>query len=163
VPIKIKLSDEFATIDFERTSDFGANAEWTQIRDRVNTMEKLDEVEVNGERFLLFKQGPFRPLKHLPDHDVVSSLVKMQDEVKQWRAIGIAIVVAFVSLGLTLLNFQANLYSQQKATSQQVFELERDLGIAKNELQTLKAQVPDHPSVPGVPPAAGATMPRSNR
>ena len=134
-PIKIALSDEFATIDFERTTDFGEGMQWTHIREKVEKMESLDQVEIQGERFLLFKQGSFPPLKHLPDHDIVSSLVKLSDEVKRWRAIGVGIVIAFVSLALTLLNFQANLYREQKVTSQQVFQLQSDLDKVQGKIQ----------------------------
>ena len=154
LPIKIELSKEFATIDFERTTDFGAGAEWTVLRDGVKTMEELDKVEAKGESFLLFKQEPFKPLRHLPDHDIVSSLVKMQMEVKQWRAIGVGIVIAFVSLALTLLNFQANLYREQKTTSQQVFQLENDLRVANEDLQSLKTRISEMPVVQTVAPAA---------
>jgi len=154
--VRIKLGDEFATIDFERTTDFGAGAEWTELRDSVRTMESLDKIETGGQRFLLFKQRPFPPLKHLPDHDIVSSLVRLSDEVKRWRAIGVGIVIAFLSLALTLLNFQANLYREQKSTSQEVFQLDRDLGIAKERLQTLErsstAVPPTHVVAPGKVP-----------
>jgi hypothetical protein len=144
-PVKISLSDEFATIDFERTTDFAPDPEalgpilnWMEIRDSVKTLEKLDQVKLGDDTFLLFKQQSFPPLKHLPDHDVVSSLVQLSDEVKRWRAIGVGIVIAFVSLALTLLNFQANLYREQKTTSQQVFQLQSDLDAAREKLSALE-------------------------
>ncbi len=150
--VRIKLGDEFATIDFERTTDFGAGVGWAELRDNVQTMESLDQVQAGSQRFLLFKQRPFPPLKHLPDHDIVSSLVRLSDEVKRWRAIGVGIVIAFVSLALTLLNFQANLYREQKATSQQVFQLDRDLEIAKERLQSLNGPSTAVPSTHAVVP-----------
>jgi len=142
--IKIPLSEEFATIDFERTTNFGDVGNWTEISKAIKKGESLDEVEINSESFLLFKQRSFPPLKLLPDHDIVSSLVKLADEVKRWRTIGVGIVIAFVSLALTLLNFQANLYREQKTTSQQVFQLQSDLGKAQEKIETLThaAQLP---------------------
>lgn len=147
-PIKIKLGDEFATIDFERTTNFGGDLGWKELSDRKKSQGDLDVIEVNNERFLLFQQKPFPPLKHLPDHDIVSSLVQLQEEVKRWRAIGVGIVIAFVSLALTLLNFQANLYREQKATSQQVFQLQDDLRIAQEQIKGLQ-----HPPVAAEPSA----------
>ncbi|MGH8613802.1 MAG: dCTP deaminase domain-containing protein, partial [Gammaproteobacteria bacterium] len=34
-PIRIKLGDEFATIDFERTTDFCNNRSWDEVKDSV--------------------------------------------------------------------------------------------------------------------------------
>ena len=47
---------------------------------------------VEGKKYLLFKNKKYKPLQHLPDYDVVSSLVGMQKEVRTWRYIGIGIV-----------------------------------------------------------------------
>ncbi|MGH9429405.1 MAG: hypothetical protein ACRD2L_24230, partial [Terriglobia bacterium] len=96
-----------------------------EVKDSVQIGEELDSVEVDGERYLMFKQREFPPLKHLPDYDIVSSLVQMHEEVKTWRLIGIAIVVAFFGLALTLLNFQNNLYREIRGNAQQVMDLER--------------------------------------
>lgn len=158
-PIRIKLGDEFATIDFERTTDFGGGLSWKEMSNKKRSQGDLDVIQVNDERFLLFKQTPFLPLQHLPDHDIVSSLVQLQEEVKRWRTIGVGIVIAFVSLALTLLNFQANLYREQKATSQQVFQLQEDLGIAKEQIKDLqRPPVAAEPSAKTSPPGPKRTV-----
>jgi hypothetical protein len=126
-----------------------------EICGKIETMESLDKVVLNNERFLLFKQKAFKPLQHLPDHDIVSSLVKLSDEVKRWRAIGVGIVIAFVSLALTLLNFQANLYREQKTTSQQVFQLQGDLATAGDRIRLLEHQASITPQAKV--PAPGTT------
>jgi deoxycytidine triphosphate deaminase len=118
--IRIKKGEMFATIDFERTSDFCHNRPWDEIKDSFKRGEEQDEVFSNGERFWIFKQKGFKPLQHLPDHDVVSSLVEISQDVKTWRNIGIAAVIAFVSLALTLLNFQNNLYRDNKTLTDQL-------------------------------------------
>jgi deoxycytidine triphosphate deaminase len=163
--IKIKLDDPFATIDFERTTDFGCGKSYQELKAATKIAEELDVVAVGDEKFLLFKQRPFPALKHLPDHDIVSSLVQLSDEVKQWRAIGIGVVIAFVSLALTLLNFQNNLYREQKATSQQVFQLERDLAIesARTDILRKAAVTDEKPEVPPgkSPPTSEKTPARS--
>jgi deoxycytidine triphosphate deaminase len=156
LPIKIKLGDGFATIDFERTTDFGSGRGHTELQSLQQTMEDLDKIEVEGQRYLLFKQRPFPPLKHLPDHDIVSSLVQLSDEVKRWRAIGVGLVIAFVSLALALLNFQNNLYREQKATSQQVFQLDRDLAVAKAQMNAARKSGVTTPPPTQTPPASVA-------
>jgi deoxycytidine triphosphate deaminase len=136
--IKIKLDEEFATIDFERTTAFCPGQNSSDIEKNRKTLENVDEVSFGGDRFLMFKQQSFPPLKHLPDHDIVSSLVQLSDEVKTWRAVGIGTVVAFVGLALTLLNFQNNLYRELRSTTQQVSDLKQQL--AAQQAQTLRPQ-----------------------
>lgn len=137
--VKIKCGDQFATIDFERTTAFCPGQNRAEIERQKKTLETLDEIRFGEERFLMFKQKPFPALKHLPDHDIVSSLVKLSDEVKTWRAIGIGTVVAFVGLTLTMLNFQGNLYRELRTTSQQVMSLQHEVDTQKNSHAT---QVP---------------------
>jgi deoxycytidine triphosphate deaminase len=132
--IKIRLGDQFATIDFERTSDFCANEPWDKIKNTLKVGEEQDEVFAKGQRYYIFKQKSFAPLKQLPDHDVISSLVQLSQEVRTWRNIGIAAVVAFLSLTLTLLNFQNNLYRDNRALTDQVTTLRER--ITKLEAKT---------------------------
>ena len=115
------MGDQFATIDFERTSDFCPNVKGEEILETLKVGEEQDEIFANGERFCIFKQKGFAPLRQLPDHDVISSLVQLSKEVRTWRNIGIAAVVAFLSLTLTLLNFQNNLYRDNRSLTDQVY------------------------------------------
>jgi hypothetical protein len=77
----------------------------------------------------MFKQKSFPPLKHLPDHEVLSSLEELSKDVRTWRNIGIAAVVAFLSLALTLLNFQNNLYRDNRTLTDQLAGLRERLTI----------------------------------
>lgn len=154
-PMRIKLGDLFATIDFERTSDFCANKPWQDVEESFKVGEEQDEVFVEGERYCMFKQKSFGPLKHLPDHDVVSSLVQLSQEVRTWRNIGIAAVIAFLSLALTLLNFQNNLYRDNRALTDQVSTL-RDR-LTRLEPNTPGAVSNDHSTTPASPPASSPT------
>ena len=147
----------FATIDFERTSDFCGNKPWEEIKDSLKIGEEQDEVLADGERFLIFKQKTFKPLKHLPDHEVVSSLVQLSQDVKTWRNIGIAAVIAFLSLALTLLNFQNNLYRDNKALTDQLAGFRERLSV----VETRKAE--DSSTNKGAAPTAIPTKPKSGK
>ncbi|WP_158942135.1 hypothetical protein [Granulicella sp. S190] len=148
--IKIKLGDAFATIDFERTSNLGSPEAWAKlgdgdsawkiVHDSKKSLEEVDEIAFGDQKYLLFKQKQFPPLKLLPDHDIISSLVQLSDEVKRWRAIGLGLTLAFISLALTLLNFQNNLYRELRTTSQQVNQLALDLALTKEKLTGAKAE-----------------------
>lgn len=161
--IKIRLGDPFATIDFERTSDFCDGKPWEEVEESLRVGEEQDEVIANGERFYLFKQKAFGPLKQLPDHDVVSSLVQLSQEVKTWRNIGIAAVIAFLSLALTLLNFQNNLYRDNKALTDQVSILRERLIILESKMSGVISN--DGSKVPVNPPASSPSpgQPKSGK
>ncbi len=147
-PIRVWLGDEFATIDFERTTDFCKGKKWKEIEPFLEKGEKLDTVVVDTETFLLFKQEQYKPLKHLPEYDIVSSLVQMSNEVKMWRHIGIGIVIAFIALALTLLGFGSNLYremtSNTRDLAQSVVEINRTkdgLANTQEQLSALKSRI----------------------
>jgi deoxycytidine triphosphate deaminase len=132
--VRIKLGEMFATIDFERTSDFCGNKPWDEVKGSFRVGEELDEVSVGDTRYLMFKQKSFSPLKHLPDHDVLSSLAELSKDVRTWRNIGIAAVIAFLSLALTLLNFQNNLYRDNRALTDQLAGLRERVTIMESKL-----------------------------
>jgi deoxycytidine triphosphate deaminase len=153
--IKIRLGDEFATIDFERTADFCRDLSAAQIKEKIKQGQELDTVE-GMPNLLLFKQGAFPALKHLPDWEVLSSLVAMQNEVKTWRAIGIGIVISFFALALTLLSFQNNLYREilsfnrdNSTLTNKVSSLENEIRELKNATQLLAAGSPNSPKTAG--------------
>jgi hypothetical protein len=154
--VRIKLDEMFATIDFERTSDFCEGKPWDEVIGSFKVGEELDEVIVGAERFLMFKQKSFSPLKHLPDHDVLSSLAELSKDVRTWRNIGVAAVVAFLSLALTLLNFQNNLYRDNRALTDQVTGLrERVTSLEGKPLANIDARQapvsPQSPTAPAIP------------
>lgn len=141
---KITLGDEFATIDFERTSNFcrGKSGNWIKENVRPSKEnDKLDEVVCDGTRFLLFKQRFYPALEHLPDWDVVSSLVQLSNEVKTWRNIGIGILIAFFGATLTLLTFQNNLYRELRTQDSRLMDMRQAEIGALSKLSSLEVQV----------------------
>jgi deoxycytidine triphosphate deaminase len=126
-PIKIEYKQDFATIDFERTTDFCSKATAQQVCEAIKPGEELDSIEYEGQKYLVFKQKEYPPLKLLPDHDVVSSLFELSQEVRTWRNIGIGFAVSFFALTLTLLSFGANAYRQASELTRQVNELNSNL------------------------------------
>src|SRR5712692_4575301 len=110
-PIKIEYAQDFATIDFERTTNFCPGATAPQIEEAKTVGDEFDRVNHAGEEYLLFNKE-YPPLKLLPDHDVISSLFELSQEVRTWRNIGIGFAVSYFALTLTLLSFGTNAYRQ---------------------------------------------------
>jgi deoxycytidine triphosphate deaminase len=142
--VKIKLGDEFATIDFERTSAFCNDTELDTIKNGIAEGETLDELVVDSRKYLLFKQKEYKALRHLPEWQVVSSLSKMEKEVKTWRAVGIGIILSFFALALALLNFQNNLYRE-------VLTLGKDAAATQTKVSTLEHTISNRS--PNTPPS----------
>jgi len=159
--VRIKLGEMFATIDFERTSDFCENKPWEEVKGSFRVGEEVDEVSVGDTRFLMFKQKSFLPLKHLPDHDVLSSLAELSKDVRTWRNIGIAAVIAFLSLALTLLNFQNNLYRDNRTLTDQLAGLRERMTIIEAK-PTGNISVKEAP-VPAQKPSAPATSTKGRK
>jgi len=143
-PIRISYLEDFATIDFERTTDFCRGLSVDKIKPAIKKCDELDEIEVGGELFLLFKQKDYPRLKHLPGYDVLSSLFEMQREVRTWRHIGIAFAVSFFALTLTLLGFGSNVFRQTsdlateaKALRLSMLESETEAKQTRKDLQAL--------------------------
>jgi deoxycytidine triphosphate deaminase len=143
-PIKIEYAQDFATIDFERTTNFCPGASAQQILAAKISGDEFDRVGHGGEEYLLFKKE-YPPLKLLPDHDVVSSLFELSQEVRTWRNIGIGFAVSFFALTLTLLSFGSNAYRQVSDLGKQVGDLSsnlrddhKDLATTQEDLKTTK-------------------------
>ena len=161
-PIRIRMGDEFATIDFERTTNFCAGKSLAEIKPLTREREKLDEVIVEGEKFLLFKQREYKPLQHLPDYDIVSSLVRMQKEVRTWRYIGIGTIIAFFGLALSLIGLQVRLEgtvigtardttrleAQSQQLSQKIDDVKSTTERLQNDIIDLQKRMPKRQGVP---------------
>jgi deoxycytidine triphosphate deaminase len=139
-PIRIKYEEDFATIDFERTTDFCGEATLEQIKEAIREGADFDRVTWEGQSFLLFK-GEYPALKLHPDHDVISSLFALSREVTTWRHIGIGFAVSFFALTLTLLSFGANAYRQANDLAIQVSELRSNLRDAQRAAQQSEQDV----------------------
>jgi deoxycytidine triphosphate deaminase len=119
--------EEFATIDFERTTNF-VDKTPSEIAPALRPCGKLNEYLDGDRRFVLFKQDKMQPLaKYSPDFRIVSSLFEMSREVRNWRNIGIAIAVSFLALTLTLLGLQNNLLRETIANSKDIAHLKEQL------------------------------------
>jgi deoxycytidine triphosphate deaminase len=159
-PVRIGYKEDFATIDFERTSGFSSLATAEEFQRSVQKGDQLDSIGLDGEKYLLFKQTEYPPLKHLPTYDVVSSLVHLSNEVKMWRHIGIGGIVSFFALTLTLLSFGNNLYTQFSDLAKVSRQAEIRLSTAEtqdkqtqSELAALRADVEKHSVAVPAPPA----------
>ena len=134
-PHTIILHDEFATIDFERTTNF-VDKPPADVEPQIQRKgDKLWSYRTADNEFLLFDQTPLEALKKYPkDYKIVSSLAQMQRDLQMWRRISLGVVVSFIALTLTLLNFQGSLLRETIAT-------QKDLAQTKNDATQLKDQV----------------------
>jgi len=133
-PIKIEYAQDFATIDFERTTNFCPGAALAQIQEARTIGEEFDKVTLAGQEYLLFKKE-YPPLKLLPDHDVISSLYELSQEVRTWRNIGIGFAVSFFALTLTLLSFGTNAFRQASDLAKQVSDLAKQVNDLSSSLR----------------------------
>jgi deoxycytidine triphosphate deaminase len=142
-PIRINYKEDFATIDFERTTDFCKGWPVDKIQASIKKGDELDEIEAGDETFLLFKQKEYPRLKHLPGYDVLSSLFEMQREVRTWRNIGIAFAVSFFALTLTLLGFGSNVFRQTTDLANDTKALRLTMQNFENDAKTLHSSMQD--------------------
>lgn len=138
-PHTILLGQEFATIDFERTTNF-VNEIPSKVYSNLKPRGKLWSYEAADKtEFLLFDQKKLKALvKYPPDYNIVSSLVQMQRELAVWRKIGIAVVVSFVALTLAILNLQGNLMRETIANGKEVAQLKSRADEIQKKVQELQ-------------------------
>jgi deoxycytidine triphosphate deaminase len=135
----ITRGEEFATIDFERTTSF-VDKTPSEIAPNLRANRKLEEYVDGNRKFVLFKQDTMQPLaKYSPDFRIVSSLVEMSREVRTWRNIGIAFAVSFLALTLTLLGLQNNLLRETITNAKDIAGLKQQLDKVTQQLQEEKA------------------------
>ncbi|MBZ5573214.1 MAG: hypothetical protein LAO09_15195 [Acidobacteriia bacterium] len=152
-PMRIRLGDEFASIDFERTTNFCSGKSPAEIKSNVKCGEKVDEVSFDGRTYLLFKDKAYKPLQHLPDYDIVSSLVEMQREVRNWRNIGIGLVIAFVSLALSIVGLQVRMEGNVINSAKDVAKLQTELQQAQEQITSLQKLAVTSGSIVAAPSA----------
>jgi len=140
-PIRISYREDFATIDFERTTDFCKDMSASDIQTAVVKGDELDQVRIGGDTFLLFKQSEYPRLKLWPGYDVLSSLLEMERDLRTWRNIGIGFAVSFFALTLTLLSFGSNLFRQTSDLSNETKSLRYSLQASQNELKQSQADL----------------------
>ncbi len=126
--LTIKRGQEFATIDFEKTTTFLSGLDAAAKAEKLKVESASGQVETGGRLYKLFRQQPLIPLEHVHGHVIVSSLSEMRDEVKTWRNIGIGLVISFVALTVALLNWGNNLSRQALDNAKQI-----EQSVAKTE------------------------------
>lgn len=139
--ITIKREDEFATIDFERTTNFVSKTP-VEIAKAIRPDEKLDLYSDGERRLLLFRQKLMEPLKKYPtDYKIISSLDELSREVRTWRAIGIGIAVSFLALTLTLLGLHNSLLRDALGNSKDIIELKQKQDSTSQEIRSLAQEI----------------------
>jgi deoxycytidine triphosphate deaminase len=136
-PQTIMLGQEFATIDFERTTNF-VKEDPPTVHQNLERREKVFVYRSGKTEFLLFDQKPLPALGKYPDYKIVSSLVQMQRELSLWRKIGIAVVVSFITLTLAILNLQSNLLRETISNARDLAQVKGQLSDAQKELERLR-------------------------
>lgn len=135
-PQIITLGRDFATIDFERTTDF-VNESPSTIHENLKPRGKIFLYTSGKTDFLLFDQKPLPALGKY-DQKIVSSLVQMASELALWRKIGIAVVVSFIALTLAILNLQSNLLRETVSNGKDLAQVKAELSQAQKELDRLR-------------------------
>ncbi len=141
----IVRGEDFATIDFERTTNF-VNELPENVETNIEKKGKVYSYQSGETEFLLFDQKFLKPLGKYPkDYKIVSSLAQMQRDLTMWRRIGIGIVVSFIALTLSLLGSQSNLLREVASTgkdlAQSRIDNERNLSQLKIELADTKREL----------------------
>jgi hypothetical protein len=135
VDILITRGEDFATIDFEKTTELlAAQPTWEEKKAKIDKAKDKEIVSVAGEAWSFYRLPPMKPLNWTKPYKIVSSLIEMRDEVKTWRRLGVGAVIAFFGLTLSLLSFGANIYRQNT-------EMSRQLADYKNELEKATQRV----------------------
>lgn len=140
--IMIKRGQEFATIDFEKTTSFLNGCDHERKHALLKESEGKGHIEINHNRYLLYRQIPLQALEHHPARVLISSLAEMRDEVRKWRYIGIGLVVAFLALTVSLLGLFSNVYRQ---STENLRELEQN----RTKIELLEQRIPQRASQPG--------------
>jgi hypothetical protein len=138
--IAIRRGEDFATIDFERTTEFCRGKTKEEIERLTERGRHRDTVKVNNETFLMFAQEPMPPLKHLKT-TVLSSLTELEREVKTWRLIGMGTLVSFIALAISLLMFGVNLYRELSNLTNQVAESKVRIESTTAKVETVEKSI----------------------
>jgi deoxycytidine triphosphate deaminase len=157
---------QFATIDFEKTTKLLPNHPLDEKKRIIfNAQDKRVE-QIGSEKYSFYKASPLEPLghKHGKPQRMVSSLIEMKEEVRNWRRLGIGSVIAFFGLTLSLLAFGANLYRQNNDLSQQLGAVKNELHDANQRVSGLQNDIERlardskqmHPTAPPVSPEGNA-------
>jgi deoxycytidine triphosphate deaminase len=139
--ITIKRGDDFATIDFEKTTSLLEKKSLEEKKEIIAKAEDKKTYEIDGREHSFYKVRKMLPLQHRKSHRLVSSLFEMKEELRTWRQLGIGSVIAFFGLTLSLLGFGANLYRQNTDLNRQLIESKQEIEDVRERLKNLEATV----------------------
>lgn len=142
----ITRGQDFATIDFEKTTTLLGGKSFEEKRDLIQKAADKTLFPDGGQSYSFYKQSSLKPLQRGKQHTMVSSLIEMQEEVQSWRRLGIGSLVAFFGLTLSLLGFGANLYRQNTDLARQNTDLVRQSAEVARQNADLAKQVADQRS-----------------
>jgi deoxycytidine triphosphate deaminase len=125
VDITITRAQDFATIDFEKTTPLLEGVDLEKKKEIIERAKDKELEIVDGEYYSFYKSPSFKPLHHRKSHRMVSTLFELRKELRTWRSLGIGSLIAFFGLTLSLLAFGANLYRQSSDLSRQNSDLVR--------------------------------------
>jgi deoxycytidine triphosphate deaminase len=132
--IAIRRGEDFATIDFEKTTTLIDRHSASEIKDLIQKATDKHLEQLDNETYSFYKVPPLKPLQNRKTHAIISSLIEMREEVRTWRRLGVGSLVAFFGLTLSLLAFGANLYRQNSDLAKQNTDLTKQLTDAKSDL-----------------------------
>src|SRR6202021_254737 len=141
--LTIKRGQNFATIDFEKTTKLLPKQTLEQKRAIIDKAQDKRLEPVGPEKYSFYKAPPLEALEHKSGKPqrMVSSLIEMREEVRTWRRLGIGSAIAFFGLTLSLLAFGANLYRQNSDANRQLTESKNELQQRKQETDSLREDV----------------------
>jgi deoxycytidine triphosphate deaminase/cell division protein FtsB len=139
--ITIKREQNFATIDFEKTTNLLDGLTPEEKEETIKKAQDKHLVEVGDQVYSFYKASALKPLEHRKSHKMVSSLLEMREEVSTWRRLGVGSLIAFFGLTLSLLAFGANLYRQNADLSRQLADGRNELQQSKDRISKLEADL----------------------
>ena len=139
--IIIERGDDFATIDFEKTTTLLPALSIEQRKEIIGKARNKQLQSVGNETWTFYTAGSLDPLGWRKSHKIISSLIQMDKELRTWRNLGIGSVIAFFTLTLSLLAFGTNLYRQYSETYRQVMENTASLNEAKSKFERIERSI----------------------
>jgi deoxycytidine triphosphate deaminase len=138
VDMTIKRGQDFATIDFEKTTALLKGRSAAEKKDIIDRAKDKRVLELEDGTYSFYRIPSLKALQHQKSHRIVSSLFEMRDEIRTWRRLGVGSVIAFFGLTLSLLAFGANLYRQNSDLSRQSTEDRINLSEANQRISVLE-------------------------
>jgi len=137
--ITIRREQDFATIDFEKTTALIDKHTLEEMRNLIQQATDKHLERLGDDVYSFYKLPPLKPLQNRKTHAIVSSLLEMREEVRTWRRLGVGSLVAFFGLTLSLLAFGANLYRQNTDLAKQLMDGKNELNKATERITKLEA------------------------